>query len=106
MAARRALVATDAGAVREILGDGESGSLVPPGAVAPLAEAIVKLLQDRPERERLIEAGWRRVRECFSVQQHARRIEQVYEEILEQSRPACRAGRGAGRETRAERRES
>ncbi len=82
MAARRALVATDAGAVREIVGENEAALLVPPGAIAPLAEAILELVRDPRRRERLAEAGWARVRQRFTIQTHTRQIEQVYRELL------------------------
>jgi glycosyltransferase involved in cell wall biosynthesis len=82
MAARRPLVATDGGAVREILGDGGGGLVVPPGAGVPMAEAILDLLRDPHRRALLAERGWVRVHECFTVQAHARRIEQVYADIL------------------------
>lgn len=83
MAARRALVATDAGAVREIVGENEAALLVPAGAIGPLAEAILELVRDPRRRERLAEAGWIRVRQRFTIQEHVRQIEQVYRGLLE-----------------------
>ena len=82
MAARRPVVATDAGAVREILGDSGAGLLVPPGAVEALAAAMLEVLRDRNRREAMAEIGWQRVRQHFTVQEHARRIEHVYREVL------------------------
>ena len=40
------VVATTAGAFPEVIADGETGILVPPGQPAPLADAIESLLRD------------------------------------------------------------
>jgi glycosyltransferase involved in cell wall biosynthesis len=100
MAAGRAVVATDAGAAREVLGEEEAGILVPPGAVHPLADAIAGLLADPARRERLARAGRARVEQRFSLEAHVQRISTVYAEILEESREP-RALRG-GAPPRAE----
>jgi glycosyltransferase involved in cell wall biosynthesis len=60
MAARRAVVTGDTPAVREVLEDGVSALLVPPGDPAALAAALRRLAADAPLRERLAEAGHRR----------------------------------------------
>ena len=86
MAARRPLIAADCGAVREVVGDGDAAVLVPPGAIASLAEAMLALLKDPERRAALAEAGWARVRQQFTLEAHVRQIEQVYEEILGVSR--------------------
>ncbi len=57
MAAGLAIVAADAGAVADVLGDGQRGRLVTPGDPAALAEAIEELLADPAERSRLRESG-------------------------------------------------
>lgn len=105
MAAGRAVVATDAGAVREILGEGEGGILVPPGEVRPLADAIASLLADPSRRDRLARAGRSRVEQHFSLEAHVQRITQVYAEILGTDRvPSAerRAPSGGSREPKGE----
>ena len=61
MAAGVPIVAARAGAVPELLGDGEFGTLVPPGDDAALAAALEKLLGDSAARKRLASAGLARV---------------------------------------------
>jgi glycosyltransferase involved in cell wall biosynthesis len=56
-----ATVGADAGGVPDAIADGETGLLVPPGDPAALVEAITRLLDDVPFRERLAAAGLRRV---------------------------------------------
>lgn len=46
MAARRPVVATDVGGVAEIVADGKSGYVIPPGDAAGMAERIERLLLD------------------------------------------------------------
>ena len=51
------IVAADAGAVPEVAPDGVTSVLVPPGDAPALADALVRLLTDRPLAERLGQAG-------------------------------------------------
>ncbi len=67
MACRRAVVATRAGGIPEIIVDGETGLLVPTHDEVALADAIVRLLGDAPLRTRLAKAGRARVVAEFSV---------------------------------------
>jgi glycosyltransferase involved in cell wall biosynthesis len=62
------VVATDAGGMREQVEDGVSGRLAPREDEPALADALVELCADAPQRERLGEAGRARVRERFSLQ--------------------------------------
>lgn len=78
------VIATSAGALREIVEDGVTGITVPPGDAAALANAIEALLAD-PERCRLAgEAGVRRIRERFSWRRTAEETFALYEEVLGQ----------------------
>jgi glycogen synthase len=53
MAVGRAVVATDGSGFAEFIEDGVDGLLVPPGDVAALADALLRLLADPVARERL-----------------------------------------------------
>jgi glycosyltransferase involved in cell wall biosynthesis len=53
MAVGRAVVASRIGQISELINDGQSGVLLPPGDAAALAEAIRRLAADRPLRESL-----------------------------------------------------
>lgn len=61
------VIAGDAGGLAEIVRDGETGLLVPPGDPAALAEAILRLTADGPLRGRLAEAGRRAYEERFGA---------------------------------------
>jgi glycosyltransferase involved in cell wall biosynthesis len=62
MAAGLPVVAARAGAVPEVVEEGETAILVPPGDPDPLADALVRLLQDPVAARRMGEAGLRRAR--------------------------------------------
>jgi glycosyltransferase involved in cell wall biosynthesis len=78
MACGTPCVAYDVPAVREVLGDGEAGVLVPPRDVPALAAAIDRVLAESTQRERLIVAGRRRVAEQYTAGRFAERIIEVY----------------------------
>jgi glycosyltransferase involved in cell wall biosynthesis len=67
MACERPIVASRVGGIPEVVVDGETGILVPPRDADSLAEAIVRLLEDRALAARLAAAGASRVRERFTV---------------------------------------
>jgi glycogen(starch) synthase len=66
MAHGRAVVASDVGGLRDLVVDGETGILVPPGDVPALREALERLLADPGLRRRLGAAGRERARDRFS----------------------------------------
>jgi glycosyltransferase involved in cell wall biosynthesis len=59
MACGTAVVCTDSGGVRDYARHGVNCLLVPPGTVAPLAQAILRLMSDAPLRHRLVANGLR-----------------------------------------------
>lgn len=83
MACEKAVVATTAGGIPEVVENGVTGILVPPGDGKSLAGAIVTLLRDEPLRRRLGEAGLARVRERFTVERMVTGTLRVYEEAVE-----------------------
>ncbi len=87
MAAARPVVATAGGGIPEIVVDGESGLLVPMGDATGMADAIVRLLADPALRRALGEAARARVVDRFTVQQTARGVEAVYDQMLGRPRP-------------------
>ena len=82
MAMGKAVVATDAGGVPEIVIHGETGLLVPPAQPKDLAEGVVMLLEDAPRTLRLGMAGRRRAETTFSLSRHVEAIERLYQEVL------------------------
>ena len=85
MAAERPVVASAVGPIPEVVVHGETGLLVPPGDPDALADAMVRVLTDRPLAERLGRAGRRRVKNSFRVDQMVAQTESLYRELLERS---------------------
>ncbi|MBL7199911.1 MAG: glycosyltransferase [Anaerolineae bacterium] len=82
MAAGLPVVATAVGGTPEVVVDGVTGLLVPPGDPDALAEAIFRLLRDPDLRQRMGQAGRERVVERFSAERMVERTEQLYEQLL------------------------
>lgn len=82
MAAGKPVVATNGGGVPEIVEDGRTGILVPMGDVQAMAEAISQILSDPVEARAMGIRARQRVADHFTLQQTARRVEAVYEEVL------------------------
>lgn len=80
MASGTAIVATHSGGTPEIVRDGSEGLLVPPGNPDALARAIGRLINDADLRTRLARAGVIRVEQEFTIEQHVRRVLEVYAE--------------------------
>jgi glycosyltransferase involved in cell wall biosynthesis len=59
-------VSTDVSGIPELIVDGQTGILVAPGDVSALSAAILGLIRDRAERDRLGQAGQERVRSLFN----------------------------------------
>ena len=66
MALGRPVVATDVGGTAEIVRDGETGFLVPPGDRAALTRALLELAADPGRAAAMGEAGRRLQRERFT----------------------------------------
>ena len=82
MAMAKAVVATSSGAVPEIVEDGETGVLVPPGKPTALGQAITSLIQDPALADRLGCKGRSRVERLFSLESHVLAIETIYGKLL------------------------
>ncbi len=79
----RPVIGCAAGGPEEIIVDGETGSLVPPGDAEALAEAICALLSDADLRRRLGLAGRQRLLDHFSQISMAKEFERLYRGLLE-----------------------
>jgi glycosyltransferase involved in cell wall biosynthesis len=82
MAHARPVVASAVGGLRDLVVDGETGILVPPGDVAALREALERLLADGQLRRRLGEAGRERVRTLLSWDRVTDETLRAYEDAL------------------------
>ena len=82
MAMGKAVVATTTGGLPEVVAQGETGLLVPPGDVESLAATVESLLKDRARREQMGRNGMARAQERFSLDASVQRVEQLYGEVL------------------------
>ncbi len=88
MAFGRAVVASNLGAVPELVLDGITGKLVRPGDARDLAESINSILDDREALKQLGAAGRQRVVEHFDPDRSFALIRRIYEEVVAQARGA------------------
>ena len=86
MWASRAVVVTSVGGMPEMIVDGESGLLVPPGSPDALAEAITHLLGDAALRARLGAGAGERARSLYSFERSVEAWENLYCELYERAR--------------------
>ena len=84
MAAGRPVVASRVATIPEVVVDGETGLLVPPGDPVALAEALAELAHDPERAQRLGEAGRDRLRQQFSIEKMVGDTELLYRELVEE----------------------
>ncbi|MCM0019859.1 MAG: glycosyltransferase [Tagaea sp.] len=82
MAAGRAIVASDAGGMRDAIRDAETGFLIPPGDAEALAAAISRLARDADLRARLGEAARTAAVAEFDAALEVSRFARLYDERL------------------------
>jgi glycosyltransferase involved in cell wall biosynthesis len=82
MVAGKPVVATDVGAVRELVVDGETALLVPPESPEALAAALERMLADEPLRVRLGAAGRQRALERFGIDRLAELHRDAYDRAV------------------------
>jgi glycosyltransferase involved in cell wall biosynthesis len=82
MAAGLPVVASAVGGVPELVVDGETGVLVPPGDARALASALRRLLADPELRRRMGDAGRRRAEQLFDLHRFHREHLELYERLL------------------------
>ena len=82
MACEAAVVASRVGGIPEVVEDGVTGLLVPPGEPAALARALRALLEDPARARALGLAGRRRVEEHFGWDAIAALTHRVYDDVV------------------------
>jgi glycosyltransferase involved in cell wall biosynthesis len=82
MAAGLPVVATAVGGTPEVVVDGETGLLVPPGDPEALSQAILKLIQNPKMRKKMGLAGRERVKKHFTIQETVHQTEKLYLKLL------------------------
>lgn len=81
MASGVPVVATTVGAFEELVIDGETGSLIPPGEVAPMVEATARWIDDPAALAAASVAAREHVAKAFSLEAEAAGINAVYERV-------------------------
>jgi glycosyltransferase involved in cell wall biosynthesis len=75
----RPVIASSVGGLPEIVADGETGLVVPPGEAEALADAIVTLAGDLPRAAEMGRAGRARALSEFTPERCVERVEALYE---------------------------
>lgn len=83
MAAGLPVVASDVGGLHEVVVDGETGVLMPPGSPSALAAALASLAADPELRERYGRAGRQRAEERFSLSRWRTAHLELYKRLLD-----------------------
>lgn len=83
MIAGKPVVATDGGGAQEIVLSGETGLLVPMNNIKAMAEAILFLLDNPGIAQEMGRRGQQRAQDHFSIERTVRKIESVYDQILQ-----------------------
>ena len=81
MLARRPVIATAAGGVGEILDDGRTGLLVPPGNEAAIAAAVQAMRADPARAAAIAAAGAAHARATFGLAAMVRGVRTVFDEV-------------------------
>jgi len=81
MAASKPVIAANHGGLAEIVVQGETGLLVPPGDAPALAEAIKRLVADESLRRQMGESGLLRYRREFTLDCHVENMTKIYEQV-------------------------
>lgn len=89
MAAARPVVATNVGSVPEIVVNGLTGFLVPPGAPDQLAEAMLRVLRGPGLARKFGEEGRKRVEEKFTVERMICQTESLLLELVNSMGHSC-----------------
>ncbi|MBF0188806.1 MAG: glycosyltransferase family 4 protein [Magnetococcales bacterium] len=80
-----AVVLSDVGGIRSIVGDRENGVIFAAGDSDALADSLTDLIRDDAFRRRLVENGQHYCRENFSITTYCQQIAAVHEECLDES---------------------
>lgn len=78
LAMRKPVIASDVGAIREVIIHGQTGILIPPQETQEIAASVVDLYKNPLLRDRLGNEGQRMVRDSYSLERMLDRIEGLY----------------------------
>jgi glycosyltransferase involved in cell wall biosynthesis len=79
----RAVVGSSVGGIPDVVADGETGVLVPPGDADALTDALVRVLTERNLAERLGAEGRIRVEPWIATpEEYARRVRELVDKVV------------------------
>jgi glycosyltransferase involved in cell wall biosynthesis len=84
MGAGLPIIASRVGALSELIEDGVTGTLVPPGNVPALYRAILEKLEYPEKAQALADAGKESVHQRFSWDQSAQQMTEIYQAVLDE----------------------
>ena len=76
------VISTFAGGIEEVVMNGQTGTLIPPGDARALSEAIYWAYQNREESMKMARRARESILKDFTVTRMIEKAEKVYEEIL------------------------
>jgi glycosyltransferase involved in cell wall biosynthesis len=82
LAAGKAVIASEVGAISDAVRHGTTGMLVPPGNADALADALCLLIEDEAARQRLGQSGRKFVREAYDFERTVGRYDDLYQRVL------------------------
>lgn len=83
MASGAPVVATAVDGTPEVVEDGRTGLLVPPGRPAEAAQALLRMVRDDGLRERCVEEARRRLGRSFDIRAMVRDLDRLYSSLLQ-----------------------
>jgi len=89
-------VSFDLDGAREVVIDGSTGYLIPPGDVDQLASRLLRLIEDPALRQTLGEQGRAHAQPLFSHQTMTHQLREIYQQLLRNAN--VRSGKGGGTE--------
>lgn len=82
MAAARPVIASRVGGLAELIIDGVTGRLLPPGDTDSLIQSLSELARDRHRLVAMGVEGWKRSHELFSAERTAQQAAELYDGLL------------------------
>jgi glycosyltransferase involved in cell wall biosynthesis len=86
MLAGKPVVGTNVGGIPEIIDEGLTGFIVPPFSPEPLAQAIIKILQDSELAKRMGFEGFNKAQVNFSIARSINETQQIYQQLFSQKK--------------------
>ncbi len=83
MASGLPVVATNVGAVADLVEDGKTGFLTPPNDVDAFSSRLAQLIQDESLRQRMGRQARKRIESRFTVERMTKRFERLFEDLLD-----------------------